>query len=83
MLVVDMSRLVPPRSDPRTELAHIAAQTKTDFKRAGSSLRCRDGAGSGVEVVHLDVAKVAEVAGPDRDRVRSRLGSVVPDAKDA
>ena len=83
MLVVNMSWLVPPRSDPRTELAHIAAQTETDFKRAGSSLRGRDGAGSGVEVVHLDVARVAEVAGPDRDRVRSRLGSVVPDAKDA
>ena len=83
MLVVNMSWLAPPRSNPRVELAHMAAHAKTDFRRAGSSLRDFEGASSGVEVVHLDVARVAEVAGPDRDLVRSRLRSVVPDANDA
>ena len=83
MLVVNMSWLVPPRPDPRTELAHVAAQTKTDFRRAGSSLCDFEGASSGVEVLHLDVARVAEVAGPDREFVRSLLGSVAPAANDA
>ena len=80
---VNMFWLVPPRSDPRTELPHMAAQTKTDFKSAGSSLRRAAGAGSGVAVVHLDVVRVAEVEGPGRDLVLSLLGSVVSAAKDA
>ena len=36
--------IVAPRSDPRIELAHMAAHTKTDSRRAGNSLRDFEGA---------------------------------------